>query len=90
METIQITSEFVAELLKAKAKFPRFPTDPVHAVAIMAEEAGEAVQASLLVNYESHSIERIKKEVIQTGAMCIRILNNIEKFQVSQSAQVKD
>ncbi len=36
-----------AELRYAERKFPGWPEDPVHAAAILAEEAGELVKAAL-------------------------------------------
>ena len=66
------------ELELAVAKHPRWPTDPIHAVAIMAEESGEAVRASLNLVYESGNMAELRREVIQTGAMAIRVLMNLD------------
>ena len=67
------------ELERAKAKHPVWPTDIVHQVAIMVEEAGEALRAVLNSAYEGGNIEEVRREVIQTGAMAIRVLMNLEK-----------
>ena len=32
------------ELIRARDKFPKWPVDPIHAAAIVSEEAGELVQ----------------------------------------------
>ena len=66
------------ELERAKAKHPVWPTDIVHQVAIMVEEAGEALRAVLNSAYEGGNIEEVRREVIQTGAMAIRVLMNLE------------
>jgi len=66
------------ELESAVTKHPRWPTDPIHAVAIMAEESGEAVRASLNLVYESGNMAELRREVIQTGAMAIRVLMNLD------------
>lgn len=66
------------ELDEATAKHPRWPTDPIHAVAIMAEESGEAVRASLNLVYESGNMAELRREVIQTGAMAFRVLMNLD------------
>jgi NTP pyrophosphatase (non-canonical NTP hydrolase) len=63
-----------AELEKAEDKFPGWPVDPVHGVAIMAEECGETVQAALDYYYERGTKEQVMKEAAQTGAMAIRYL----------------
>ena len=39
----EIVSEVARELQRAKELYPSWPSDPIHAVALMAEEAGEAV-----------------------------------------------
>ena len=62
------------ELKKAEDKFPTWPVDHVHGVAIMAEESGEAVQAAIDYYYERGSKEKVMHETAQTGAMAIRYL----------------
>jgi hypothetical protein len=62
------------EIDLAELKHPGWPTDIVHAVAIMMEEAGEAMQAALDVYYKDGDREQLKKELAQTGAMAMRCL----------------
>jgi len=66
------------ELRKAEAKHPGWPTDPIHAVGILCEEAGESMQAAIDVVYASGSVEDLKTELAQTGAMAIRALIHLE------------
>jgi NTP pyrophosphatase (non-canonical NTP hydrolase) len=64
-----------AELKKAENKFPGWPDDPVHGAAILAEEAGELVKASLDFYYGRYDeIDLMEKEAAQVGAMAIRFL----------------
>lgn len=42
-----IWTQIQAEIERAAAKHPRYPTDPLRRTAIMVEEAGEAIQAAL-------------------------------------------
>ncbi len=65
------------ELDKAEVKFPKWPQDIIHGVAIMAEETGESVQAALDFVYSDGDVEKIKKEVAQSGAMAIRNLMHL-------------
>jgi len=43
----------------------------------MQEEAGEVTRAVLHLAYEGGSIEDVRKELIQTAAMCMRMLENL-------------
>jgi len=82
-EEILMTGNCVAaELYRAVGKFPKFPCDPVHAVSVMAEESGEAIQAALQLVYENGSLEKLREEVIQTTAMCIRIISGIDSGDI--------
>ena len=65
------------ELESATYKHPYFPTDIIHQVSIMNEEAGESIRAALNYVYEDGNIEEVRSELIQTGAMVIRCLMNI-------------
>ncbi|RDE12140.1 MAG: hypothetical protein C4K49_10685 [Candidatus Thorarchaeota archaeon] len=65
------------ELAAAEKKHPEWPEDKIHAVAIMVEEAGESMQAVLDYTYANGDIEHLKKELAQTGAMCLRVLMHL-------------
>jgi NTP pyrophosphatase (non-canonical NTP hydrolase) len=78
MQIKTIINYVVAELESAKKKFPKMESyDIVHQVAVMNEEAGESIKAALQLYYEKGTIEELKKELIQTGAMVFRILENL-------------
>lgn len=74
----QAVASLCAELKRARNKHPKFPKDIIHAVDVMMEEAGESVRAAQQFTYENISIDEVKKEITQTGAMCLRILECIE------------
>ena len=65
------------EIKQAKKQHPVWPTDKIHAAAIVAEESGELVRATLNHVYENAPERDIKKEAIQTAATCIRLLENL-------------
>lgn len=75
-----ILESFLQELERAEAKHPAYPPDPIHAAAILAEEAGEVVKAALQFTYEGGTLVDMEKEAIQTGAMAIRFLKNLHRF----------
>jgi len=87
--------QILTELKKAKAKWPDWVYDPVHAAGILNEEASETVevliklceksgktmQAALDFSYSNGDIERLRIEACQTGAMAIRLLENLDKYE---------
>lgn len=70
----QAIQDILSELESAERKYPDFPADKIHAVSVMNEEAGESIRAVLNHVYHNGSIEEVRKELIQTGAMVIRNL----------------
>lgn len=80
-------TEVFAELGRAERKFPGFPTDPVHAAAILAEECGELQQACLQWTYEGGSLAAVTKEAVQSAAMALRFLFNVQQMECRPSEQ---
>lgn len=79
MNSKEIFQEVRKEISRAERKFPGWPEDPVHAAAILGEEAGEALQAALDYFYGRGDLETLKKELIQTAAMAFRFLLNLQE-----------
>ncbi len=73
----------LAEVAKATAKFPTWPTDPLHALAVLGEEFGELTQAVLQSTYEPYKStpDDVKTEAIQTAAMALRFLMSLNRYQ---------
>ena len=75
----------LAEINRAERLHPQWPADEVHAAAIVAEEAGELVQAALNHHYHRPKnsdpyvldAEKMRTEAIHTGAMALRFLINM-------------
>lgn len=67
--------------MKSKKKFPLWPEDIIHAVSVMNEESGEAIQAALDFTYDNGSIDQVRSELIQTAAMAFRCLENIDQLE---------
>ncbi len=74
-----------AELTRAITKFPTWPTDPFHALAVLGEEVGELTQAVLQTVYEpgKSDFDDVRKEAVQVAAMAIRFIRSLDvyKFQ---------
>jgi hypothetical protein len=82
------------ELKHAEKNWPDWPEDLIHGAAIVSEEAGELVRAAnnggqsdsvritrSAAEYDSHmelSREMMATEAIQTAAMAVRFLKNLE------------
>lgn len=69
------------ELNRAKAKWGPWPVDPIHAASVLAEEAGELVQAANDYCYSGGSLEQMELEARQVGAMAVRFLEGLEKYK---------
>ena len=78
MKTEQILCLVMAELERAEKIHPAWPTDLVKASAILAEEAGETLQAANTFDETRSGKKEIITEAVQTAAMAIRLLKNIE------------
>lgn len=77
------------ELDKAVQKFPTWPTDPIHALNVLAEEFGELSKEVLQLTYEPDKTDfgSFKKEAIQTAAMSIRFLSSMRKYEFKPAQQ---
>jgi NTP pyrophosphatase (non-canonical NTP hydrolase) len=75
-----ITAAIEAEVARAIGKFPTWPTDPIHAAAVLAEECGELQKAVLEAVYEpaKGSRQNIRTEAIQAAAMCLRFIASLD------------
>lgn len=82
---------FGNELDRAVKKFPCWPNDPLHAVAILNEEVGELNKALLECVYEKHkaTTDDVEKELIQVGAMVLRFFHSLDRYIFIKSIQHK-
>lgn len=75
-----ISTEIVDEAIRASGIHPQWPTDALHAVSILTEESGELMKAAIEYHYNNGDIEAVREEAVQTGAMALRVLMNIDKY----------
>lgn len=77
------------ELRRAVTKFPTWPTDPLHALAVLGEEYGELTKATLQTTYEPHksSHDDVRTEAIQTAAMALRFVISLERYEYTPGIQ---
>lgn len=85
-----ILAEILTELDRAIAQYPGWPTDPLHALAVLGEEYGELTQAMVQMVYKPHknpSRARVRAEAIQTAAMALRVAIGLPSYQYQRSGQ---
>lgn len=83
------TSLALTELSRAVSKFPYWPTDPLHAMAVVNEEIGELNKALLQYVYEPQkaTLADVDEELIQSIAMLIRLRASLKKYIYSSSPE---
>ena len=86
----RLTIEVFKELLHAVEKHPDFVIGIVDQVAVVSEEAGEAIQAALQFKYENGSAGAVRKELIQTAASCIRCLLHLPEDKPAIQRWIKE
>lgn len=77
-----VVTEVLAELRRATLKFPMWPNDPLHALAVVNEEVGELAKATLQQVYEPHKNEpgAVRSEAVQAAAMLLRFLVGMDGY----------
>ena len=75
--------EIKDEFERATSLHPMWPTDPIHACAIVLEEAGELQRAILHATYEPNrgGPKAVRDEAIQVAAMAHRFLMSLDKYE---------
>lgn len=84
-----IVSAVFGELERAVRKYPEWPTDPLHALAVLGEEFGELTKDVLQMTYEPHktNAENLRAEAIQTAAMALRFVASLDDYIYKESEQ---
>lgn len=82
-----LRQEIGIELAKAIEKHPHWPKNLNKAVLILTEEAGEVAKAALQFQDEGLPKSKLREEIIQTAAMCIRLLQNLHKYENTPNAR---
>ena len=86
---MNVIDQITAEVARATVKFPTWPTDPLHALAVLGEEYGELNKAMLQLTYEPHktSLEEVRTKAIQTAAMALRLAMSLERYRYAPCHQ---
>ena len=72
----QVITDAMNELARARRRYPEWPTDIVHATVVMVEESTEALKSANEIkwNHKHTSLADLRDEIIQTIAMCLRLI----------------
>lgn len=76
-----ILTEIIDEAVRASEIHPKWPTDALHAVSILTEKSGDLTDAAVNYQYHDGDLEAVRHEAIQTAAMALRVLLNIDKYK---------
>ena len=94
-----VLADICAELSRAKAKHPLWPTDLIHMVGIITEEVGEAMQDAIDLTYwrysgapgygseaeaKLHRYICLRAELVQVGAMAVRALLALNSISLQE------
>jgi NTP pyrophosphatase (non-canonical NTP hydrolase) len=84
-----VMQDVLEEIASATGKFAHWPTDPLHALAVLGEEFGELTREILQMTYEPHKTnrERIRREAIQTAAMALRLAESLDVYEYTPCKQ---
>lgn len=80
-----IIDAILKEVERAETKFPDWPSDMIHAAAIVGEESGELTRAALQWTYEGGDIIEAQKEAIQVACTAIRFLKGLETLNYTSA-----
>lgn len=85
----QAARDVLAEVERATRKFPTWPTDPLHALAVLGEEFGELTKDMLQLTYEPHKTNaaNVRTEALQTAAMALRLFMSLDRYEYRPGAQ---
>lgn len=83
-----VLQDALREVERASA-LHQWPSDPLHALAVLGEEFGELTQAVLQATYEPHKSGKaqVRREAIQTAAMALRFLVSLDQYEYRGCAQ---
>ena len=86
---MNVIKQITNEVARATEKFPTWPTDPLHALAILGEEYGELTKAMLQLTYEPHKTtpEEVRTEAIQTTTKAQRLAMSLDRYEYRRGEQ---
>ena len=89
MNTPTVNPDVLREVERAMQKYPAWPNDPLHALAILGEEFGELTKEMVQLTYEPHKTDhrKVEMEAIQTAAMALRLVMSLHRYHYMPAHQ---
>lgn len=87
---MKMSNEVLAEVGRAVKKFPKWRTDPFHALAVVGEEMGEVNKALVQIVYEPEkgvTMGELRAEAIQLAAMALRFIASLDNYDYTPREQ---
>ena len=84
MKIETVMAMIFAECDRAEKIHPTWPRNHIHQAAVVSEESGELLQASLNHDERKGSKKAMITEAVHTAAMAIRFLKNIEESESNE------
>jgi hypothetical protein len=81
----KIINRVVIELKKSEMLNPTFPSDPIHAAALVNEKAARLLDAAVKNTYVDQEPQDLLVAAIQAGAALLRFVENIHLYQIRPS-----
>jgi len=87
----KVSSEIQEELDTAVRDLPTWPTDPLHALAVLGEKYGALSKAVLQLTYAPHkegsSVAAVRREAVHTAVMALRFVMSLDQYRYGESKQ---
>ncbi len=86
---MDVMKEVEAEMQRATAKFPTWPTDPLHVLAVLGEEFGELMKNMLQLHHEPHKItrENVRGGAIRVVTMALWLAMSLDAHEYRHEPQ---
>ena len=77
-----ISNDIYLELERSNMKHGEMPENMFEQITIVNEEIGEVSKAILDFHYEDGTLDDVRKELIQSCAMCVKMLLKMFPFKI--------
>ena len=86
-DEVEILADVLLKLDEMKVKYPEWPSNPLYAASMIGKEYSQLIAdvLCLVLKSDYSKISDVKENAIQTAAVCLRFLLNINSYQFDQN-----